>query len=185
MVKQKIGKQIIWLGVICFLFIGCSSKPKEKEASITRTPIENISLEQQIQKGYSFLYNEVELLVDMPAKEVLEQLGDYKNYFEAPSCAIESVIRTYSYGSFEIDTYELDGKEYIASIFFKDDTITTKEGAFLFMSKEQLLELYGTDYIEEDGIFIYKKDNMKLQFVISEGEVSSIQYTSLVTQVKQ
>ncbi len=121
----------------------------------------------------------------MPAKEVLEQLGEYKSYFEAPSCAIESTIRTYGYGSFEIDTYELEGIEYIASIFFKDDTITTKEGAFLFMSKEQLVSIYGEDYVEEAGMLVYAKDNMKLKFVISEEVVSSIQYTSLVTEVKQ
>ena len=190
MVKQKIVKKIIWIGISCFFIMGCSSEQKEENTGISTTvtpieTIENSNLEQKIQNGYSFLYNEIEFVVDMPAKEVLEQLGEYKNYFEAPSCAIESMIRTYSYGSFEIDTYELDGTEYIASIFFKDDTITTKEGAFLFMSEKQLFELYGTDYIEEAGVLVYSKDNMKLKFVVSEGEISSIQYISLVTEVKQ
>ncbi len=183
----KYIKRIVWILVSCFLLIGCSSKQEKEQGvlSTTITPMEDSNLEQTIQNGYVFLYDTIELMIDMPAKDVLEQLGDYKSYFEAPSCAIESTIRTYGYGSFEIDTYELEGIEYISSIFFKDDTITTKEGVFLFMSKEQLFSIYGEDYEEEAGMLVYSKDNMKLKFVISEEVVSSIQYTSLATEVKQ
>ena len=167
--------------------MGCSSEQeKQEETATTITSIvkEESNSKKEVQNGYCFLYDEITLFVDMPVKEALEQLGEYKNYFEAPSCAIESTIRTYGYGSFEIDTYELDGIEYISAIFFKDDTITTKEGAFLFMSKEQLFSIYGEDYVEEAGMLVYKKDNMKLKFLILEEVVSSIQYTSLVTEVK-
>lgn len=178
----KYIKRIVWILGTCFLLMGCSSEQEKKEEVIVK---EQSNLDQQVQNGYSFLYDEITLFIDMPAKEVLEQLGEYKNYFEASSCAIESTIRTYGYGSFEIDTYELDGIEYISAIFFKDDTITTKEGAFLFMSKEQLFSIYGEDYVEEAGMLVYKKDNMKLKFLILEEVVSSIQYTSLVTEVIQ
>lgn len=185
----KYIKRIIWILVTCVLLVGCSSE-QEKEQEVILTTITSIvkeesNLEQTIQNGYVFLYDTMELIIDMPAKEILGKLGNYKNYFEAPSCAIESMIRTYGYGSFEIDTYELKGTEYISSIFFKDDTVTTKEGAFLFMSKEQLFSIYGENYVEEAGMLVYTKDNMKLKFVISEEVVSSIQYTSLVTEVKQ
>ena len=160
----------------CLLF-GCSKEQKDEG--------KQTGIIQEQSNGYYFVYDEMEIIVDMPAKEVLENLGEYKTYFEAQSCAIDSIIRTYGYGNFEIDTYELDGKEYISSIFFKDDTVTTKEGAFLFMNKDQLFHLYGEDYIEEAGMVVYYKDKMKLKFLISEDEIVSIQYASLVTEVKQ
>lgn len=174
---KKVLKAIVWIGMSSFLLVGCS---KEQKNEINQT-----GTIQEQNNGYYFVYDEMEIEIDMPAKEVLENLGHYKTYFEAQSCAIDSIIRTYGYGNFEIDTYELDEKEYISSIFFKDDTITTKEGAFLFMDKERLFELYGKDYVEEAGMFVYYKDKMKLKFLISEDEVVSIQYASLVTEVKQ
>ena len=176
-IYKTIAKIIVWIGMSSFCLFGCSKQPKEA--------IDQTGIIQEQGNGYYFIYDGMEIKIDMPAKEVLEQLGEYKTYFEAQSCAIDSMIRTYGYGNFEIDTYELDGTEYISSIFFKDDTVMTKEGAFLFMSRDRLFYLYGEDCVEEAGMMVFYKDKMKLKFLISNDEVISIQYASLVTEVKQ
>lgn len=185
-----IRKNLLWLGMWCMLLAGCSDGQGQNTGPTPSPtfPIENEDTgtsEPEQPKGYCFVYKETELAIDMEAEQILLELGSPKTYFEAPSCAIEGSIRTYGYGSFEIDTYELDGKEYISCIYFKDDTVTTQEGAFLFMPQEQLFSIYGENYSEEVGMIVYNKDNMKLKFLLSEGKVTSIQYASLVTEIKQ
>lgn len=178
---------------VCLCVLGgCSKIPVQNTegATITSTTtVEQITsgLEQtvEVKKGYFFEHKGLEIVIDTEAASVLEALGETKSYFEAASCAIDGMIRTYGYNSFELDTYEQDGKEYISCIYFKDDTITTKEGAYLFMTKEQLLNIYGEDYTIEAGMFVYSKDEMKLKFILTDDIVTSIQYTSLVTEVKQ
>ena len=56
-------------------------------------------------KGYVFEYNGVKIGMDMEAAPIISALGEADSYFEAPSCAFECLDKTYSYGSFEIDTY--------------------------------------------------------------------------------
>ena len=79
-------------------------------------------------KGYVFEYNGVKIGMDMEAAPIIAALGEADSYFEAPSCAFEGLDKTYSYGSFEIDTYEQNGKDYISTVFFCDDLIETPEG---------------------------------------------------------
>ena len=179
--------------VICYVVLeGCSKIPVQNTGGVTITPTTAVEqtasgLEQtiEVKNGYVFEHKGLEIVIDTEADSVLEALGETKSYFEAASCAIEGMIRTYGYNSFELDTYEQDGKEYISCIYFKDDTITTKEGAYLFMTKEQLLNIYGEDYTIEAGMFVYSKDEMKLKFILTDDLVTSIQYASLVTEVKQ
>ena len=54
-------------------------------------------------------------------------LGEPMHYFEAPSCAFEGMDKIYSYSGFEFTTYTKDNVDYIASIVFLDDTVTTRE----------------------------------------------------------
>ena len=206
MVKQisrlKINTYV--LGCLCLGFVflsGCSMLP-EKNAVLSPTPTiktepeelfreepENKLPEHDVSaespKGYVFQYHDVEMAIDMEAAPILKILGEYQSYFEADSCAGAGIIRTYTYGSFELDTYESEGKEYISCIYFKDDTITTVEGARLFMTEAELFGIYGEDYSIEAGMFVYSKDEMKLKFIVTDHQVTSIQYTSLVTEVKQ
>lgn len=197
MVKQRAitklhtGIMFLLSALLVLLPAGCGKMPDQTQ-NISATPsldeeqgssgsIENAD----VKKGYLFVYNDVEIAIDMMAGPVLEALGEEQSYFEADSCAIDGKIRTYSYGSFELDTYEQNGAEYVSCIYFKDDMISTKEGACLFMTTEQLFSIYGEDYTEEAGMLVYSKDDMKLKFIVTDRKVTSIQYASLVTEVKQ
>jgi len=168
---------------------GCSLLEKVRnDAGPTPTVTEvpgSFDMQEKSANGFLFIYNNSTISMDMDAALVLEELGKAQSCFRADSCVINEVIRTYSYGSFELDTYEKDGKEYISCIFFKDDTISTAEGAYLFMPKEELFELYGENYTVEAGMLIYRKDDMKLKFILTDNLVTAIQYSSLVTEVKQ
>lgn len=130
--------------------------------------------------GYAFETNETVLEINTDVEEVLSAIGESKNVFEAPSCAGQGVSYLYDFGSFEIETYpdETTGKNLIGYIVLKDDTVTTMEGADLSMTKEDIINLYGTDCEEEENRITYCKDEMKLNFVFEEDNMVSIEYVS-------
>ena len=131
-------------------------------------------------KGYVFEYNGVKIGMDMEAAPIIAALGEADSYFEAPSCAFEGLDKTYGYGSFEIDTYEQNGKDYISTVFFCDDLIETPEGVCLFETKADMIKAYGEGYKEEFGMLVYEKDGMKLKFILEGDEITSVEYSSTV-----
>ena len=135
-------------------------------------------------KGYIFEYNGVKIGMDMEAAAIIDALGEPASYFEAPSCAFEGLDKTYGYESFELDTYEQNGKDYIAGIFFVDDLIETPEGVCLFETKTDMLAAYGEGYTEEYGMLVYEKDGTKLKFILEGEEITSIEYASTVLDVE-
>ncbi len=140
-------------------------------------------------KGYVFVYHDIVLYdkkiksmlmeMDADAAPVIEQLGEANSYFEAPSCAFEGIDKMYTYGSFELDTYPTEDKDYISAVIFKDDSITTKEGVGIGDAREKMTEAYG-EGTEELGMTVYRKDDMKLCFILQEDSIVSIEYRSTV-----
>ncbi|MBP3568551.1 MAG: hypothetical protein J6K04_05225 [Lachnospiraceae bacterium] len=177
--------------VCAFIFTGCGKENTNNGAKdATTTPVEQQknqdSGKNDVQnadkvtepKGYVFEYNGVKVGMDMEAAPVIEALGEANTYFEAPSCAFEGLDKTYGYDSFELDTYELDGKDYIAGIFFCDDLIETPEGVALFETKADMTAAYGENFKEEYGMLVYEKEGMKLKFILEGDEITSIEYAS-------
>ena len=54
-----------------------------------------------------------------------------------------------------ITTYPEDGKDYVYSIELKDDTVTTKEGAYIGMAKADVVSAYGTATNETEVALVY------------------------------
>ena len=118
--------------------------------------------------------------MDMEASAIIQALGEPLSVFAAASCVFEGQDKIYNYGSFELDTYELDGNDYVSCIYFRDDLVKTWEGISLFMSYEDMVGAYGEGYTEQSGAFIYEKDGMKLRFILKEGKITAIEYVSAV-----
>lgn len=190
-------KKLMLVLAMALVFTGCGKEAKENNGTgTTPTPVEQqnnqVSGNNNTQndnkgtepKGYVFEYNGVKVGMDMEAAPVIEALGEANTYFEAPSCAFEGLDKTYGYGSFELDTYEMDGKDYIAGIFFCDDLIETPEGVALFETKADMTAAYGENYIEEMGMLVYEKEGMKLKFILEGDEITSIEYSSKALDVQ-
>lgn len=136
--------------------------------------------------GYIFTPSEdVQIYMHEEASSVLEALGEPLTFLEAPSCAFQGTDRIYGFGSFELTTYEKDGKEFIYDIYFLDDSVTTDEGIYLGCSKADMEAAYGTDYKEASGSFTYTRDGMTLQFLIENDSVSAIRYNGAGEAVAQ
>lgn len=191
-------KKIMLVLAFALVLTGCGSKTGNENNNPTEpTPVEqqntqNVEKEESGSntnivtepKGYVFEYNNVKIGMDMEAAPIVAALGEPASYFEAPSCAFEGLDKTYSYGSFELDTYEQNGKDYIAGIFFCDDLIETPEGVALFETKADMTKAYGDGFKEEYGMLVYENEGMKLKFILDGDEITSIEYSSKVLDVE-
>lgn len=196
--KNKMKKIIVVL-ICAFVLTGCGNKAGNENNNPTEpTPAEQLNNQNSDKeesdggksntvtepKGYVFEYNGVKIGMDMEAAPIVAALGEPASYFEAPSCAFEGLDKTYGYGSFELDTYEQNGKDYIAGIFFCDDLIETPEGVALFETKADMTKAYGDGFKEEYGMLVYEKEGMKLKFILEGDEITSIEYSSKVLDVE-
>lgn len=129
---------------------------------------------------YVFEYKGVKIAPDMNTNEFLSALGDPLHYYEVKSCAFEGMDKIYTYTSFEISTYPNGANDLVSSIYFKDDTVTTQEGAYLGMAKSDVLALYGSNYTESAGAYVYSKGGMELHFIFDGETLASIEYVTTV-----
>ena len=129
---------------------------------------------------FVFEYKGIRISPDMNTNEFLADLGEPLHYYEVKSCAFEGMDKIYTYTSFEISTYPNGANDLVSSIYFKDDTVTTEEGAYLGMAKSDVLALYGSNYTESAGAYIYSKGGMELHFIFDGETLASIEYVTTV-----
>jgi len=129
---------------------------------------------------FVFEYKGIRISPDMNTNEFLADLGEPLHYYEVKSCAFEGMDKIYTYTSFEISTYPNGANDLVSSIYFKDDTVTTQEGAYLGMAKSDVLALYGSNYTESAGAFVYSKGGMELHFIFDGETLASIEYVTTV-----
>lgn len=192
MKKKAIG--IIWAAALLLMACGGEAKVISGEVQTKgggeKAEVENEEEEEEGEekemkeapsyKGYVFRSGDVVVEMDAEAKPILEQLGEANDYFETPSCAFDGIDKKYAYGSFELDTYPTGDKDFVSGVLFKDDSITTPEGIGIGDSREKMVNAYGGEGSEELGMTIYRKDNMKLCFILKEDSIVSIEYKSTV-----
>lgn len=129
--------------------------------------------------GYCFMAGDVKIQADMDMDELAAKLGESNSVYETPSCAGDGTAYIYDYVSYEIETYPAgDGKNRIAYIVLKDDTVATPEGADLSMTKKDIVGIYGEDYEEAGEKISYESADTKLNFVFDGDNVISIEYAS-------
>lgn len=161
------------------LVIGADNANTNTSSVTTTTENTEVSSEEaSVAKGYTFLFNGVEISVDMKMDDLLAKLGTEDSYFEAPSCAFDGMQKIYTYGSMELNTYIGEDGDYLDAIILKDDLISTPEGIRVGDTPEKVVETYGEDYTDNNGSYTYEKDAMKLNFIVEDGAVVSIQYKS-------
>ena len=129
--------------------------------------------------GFTFITGDTVIAMNADAAPILEELGEWENYVETTSCAFKGLDKTYSYPGFDLYTYPLNGKDNVNSVYFVDDTVSTPEGIHIGSTKEEMEAAYGTDYEEEFGAYTYTKDKSKLQFLVTDGVIDSVEYTAV------
>lgn len=132
--------------------------------------------------GFTFAAGDTVIAMNADVAPILEGLGEWENYAETTSCAFKGLDKTYSYPGFDLYTYPLNGKDNVNSVYFVDDTVSTPEGIHIGSTKEEMEAAYGTDYEEEFGAYTYTKDKSKLQFLVTDGVIDSVEYTAITPE---
>ena len=176
-----IGIIAIILAAVLFLVIkniGSNNEP----GNISQTDPTPTSVNENEKSKYYFEYNGVDIEVDAAAEPITEALGEPIHYFEAQSCAFEGMDKVYTYSGFDLQTYTKNNNDYVFSISFLDDTVTTKEGIGLSATLDDVTKAYGNDYEISFNQYNYIEDNHKLSFIIEDGEVVSIEYALVIEE---
>lgn len=158
-----------------------ASTEEIKESKEAKTTIEKVVEETEV--AYYLPYGETKIHLTDPAEEIFAVLGEPIHFFEADSCAFQGKDRVYNYPGLEIQTYEYEGKEYILSMMFIDDTVETKEGIYLGISKEEMLAIYGEGFVQQLDLYMYRHMHTELAILIEDDVVASIEYRLLKEEV--
>lgn len=179
---KKIGLLLL---VLILLLTGCGGKENTSK-DLDNNENNGISADSpktpdngKESKGYEFEYNGTIIAMNEKAAPILEKLGEPMDYFEAESCAFEGLDKIYTYSGFELHTYEIDGIDYVASVIFLDDSVSTKEGVYLYCGPDDVLSTYGNSYTKNLGLYTYGLDKSKISFLIEDDKVVSIEYAAI------
>ncbi len=95
-----------------------------------------------------------------------------------PSCAFAGNDTVFTYDNMEMMTNQQNDKLLIYSIFFIDDTVETNEGVKIGDSKNKMIEVYGTDYVDDISLCTYtdKGGKIILNFQIENDTITGIEY---------
>ena len=126
--------------------------------------------------NFVFTYNGTAIMMDVEATDIVAALGDPKSYTEETSCAFEGLDKTYFYGSFYLSTYPMGDKDYVYSVWFADDSVSTAEGIRIGSTKAQVESAYGAAAFNGSNAFVMTKGDSTLTIILKDGEVSDVIY---------
>lgn len=181
-------KKIIVLLIAAFIILpvlsGCgeSKDTSSSQANSSESTVSSAGENSAAADIYYFKQKDVEIRMAAPAASILSALGDPLDFFEQPSCAFQGMDKFYNYSSYEISTYQIDGVDYIYTVNFLDDGVSTPEGICIGSAFNKVTEAYGNDYKEQNGFYTYTSGKTDLQIVVKDNVVTGITYTAVVTK---
>ena len=155
-------------------FVGLSGEDADNSGDTS----ERESLVSPSTDGYVFNYNGYDVVLGGFADELLEALGTPQNVFQEESCAFHGIDYMYFYPGVQFNTFSPQPGEpdYILSVVFSDDTVTTAEGIYIGMTGEAIEAVYGTPTEHGDIRMQYIKDGMSLSFIFDNGLLADVTY---------
>ena len=153
-------KRIIILFICIFIICSCEKK------------------EQMNIQEYYLTYNSIDIKPGAMFSTVAISLDDYNNTHSETSDYNENTANIYEYDNFEIETfYDEDGIEKIYSIRLTNENQPTNEGVKIGDNIDNMLDIYGSDYINvDDSIYLYTIDNTNISFTIENNYIVEIVY---------
>ena len=134
----------------------------------------------QQEENFSFTYNGTKIMLDAEAVPIIDALGEPRSYTEEPSCAFDGMDKTYYYGSFYLSTYPMEGKDFVYSFWYADDSVATEEGIRIGSTKAEVEAIYGADCFNGANAYTQAQSNSKLTILMEDGMVSSIQHELII-----
>lgn len=104
--------------------------------------------------------------------------GQTPDISKVKGCAMYGFDHIYTYDDIEINAnIKEDESEVIYSVFFIGDKVSTPEGIKIGSSVNEMLDAYGDDYDEFNGVYTYTGVGVFLTIQTNKDVVTSIEYT--------
>ena len=132
--------------------------------------------------GYTFTSGSTVIEMNEDASAVVEELGEADDYFESESCAFEGLDKVYTYPGFTLNTYPVDDKDYVLSVVFRDDTVSTDEGISIGSTKDEVTEAYGDPASESSTEMVYEKGDTELTIGLDGDSVSTLEISAVTEE---
>jgi hypothetical protein len=126
-----------------------------------------------VERPFAFTYGGVSITV---GSILPTELGEPVSRFESESCAFGELDQIITYSGFELNTYRVDGIDYILFAAFNDDSITTDEGIYIGSDRRDVLDVYGTPTTDAANSLTYSVAGMTLTFIFEDDIVADITY---------
>ena len=108
--------------------------------------------------------------------EIKSAIGEPIAEFKMPSCAFEGTDIVYRFPGVQVHTIPIDGANFIHTIAITDDTVGTAEGIMLGSGFDDMIGIYGYDYVREYGMYTFTRKHTSISFFIADGMVVAITY---------
>lgn len=131
-------------------------------------------------EGYIFVVRGATIAMNAPAAPILEQLGAWQSYNEAPSCAYQGMDKIYTYPGLQLTTYTVDDVDYVLSVLLRDDSLVTPEGIYVGSSLEEVRKAYGDRSTQNLTQYTYASGRMTLSFLFESDKLVQIEYLAKV-----
>ncbi len=156
---NRMCKICICLFLFVGLFTGCA-KPVQKTGHI-RTPAG-----QAVSVGED-------------GTGIQARFGTPEDYAEAQSCYGKGYDKVYTYPGFEITTYPAQNgrSEFISILVLTDDTAQTGLGLKVGMTRVQMTDLYGGDFVQRGQSCVYTLEkDVTLWVDIEDDTITRIEF---------
>ncbi len=172
-----LSKFVLTLLISITMLAGCSGLRTASKGPSASTLISSNGIESMVE---SLSYNSGKGIYTpgIDPSAAIKAEGKPLSVFTAPSCALPGNDTTYTYSGFSLLVNENDGTKTLVKLYFTDDSRTTERGLFIGSPESDIKKMYG-DLDKIDHSYIFIKGSTKLIFVVTDGTVSGIEYTTV------
>ena len=124
-----------------------------------------------------FNYNGAKVELNTPIENMIADIGEANEVSSQLSYHGEGEDKTYTYNGFIVNSYPLDGKDYVMEVVVNQAGIPTNKGVSVGDPVSKVTEAYGDKYKAVGVYYSYDAGNKKsLQFLIENDTVTEIDY---------
>ena len=164
-------------------FTGCG---KSEQSSAADTPATTVAAQATTasqetgvipESDVVFNYNGAKVELNTPIENMISAIGEANDVSSQLSCHGEGEDKTYTYNGFTVNSYPLDGKDYVMEVVVSQAGIPTSKGVSVGDPVSKVTEAYGNNYKAVGVYYSYDAGNKKsLQFLIENDVVTEIDY---------
>lgn len=166
--------------VLAFAGCGKNEQPSADTAATTAAAQETTAAQAQgaiPESDTVFTYNGAKVELNTPIDDMLAALGQANEVSSQLSCHGEGEDKTYSYNGFTVNSYPLNGKDYVMEVVVNEAGIPTSKGVAVGDPVSKVTEAYGNNYKAVGVYYSFDAGNKKsLQFLIENDTVTEIDY---------